>query len=64
MKAPLKTADVCRLLGLRYFTLFNMIRYQTITPPARDSAGHYVWWPKDVQRVRKALCAKKEARPT
>ena len=55
MKAPLKTSDVSRLLGIRYFTLFNMIRYERIPAPSRDSAGDYVWWPKDVDRARKAL---------
>jgi len=55
VKAPLKTRDVCQLLGVRYHTIFNLIRYEKLPAPERDSAGDFIWWPKNVEAARNAV---------
>jgi hypothetical protein len=55
MNTPLKTRDVCRLLGVRYFTLYILIRQEKMAAPERDSAGDFIWGPRDISRARKAL---------
>jgi hypothetical protein len=51
----LKTPAVARLLGVPYWTLMSLLRWERIEAPAKDSSGDYVWLPEDVERARQAL---------
>jgi hypothetical protein len=51
----LKTPAVARLLGVPYWRLWSLIRWELIEAPAKDSSGDYVWLPDDVERAQKAL---------
>jgi hypothetical protein len=56
MTIPLKTPAAVRVLRTTYHRLMGLIRFAKIDPlPARDSSGHYVWGPDDLERARQAL---------
>jgi hypothetical protein len=56
MAIHLKTPAAARALSTTYHRLMGLIRFAKLDPPpARDSSGHYVWSPKDLQRARQAL---------
>jgi hypothetical protein len=54
---PKKTAAVARELGVSYCRLFGLIRYGKLSPPARDSSGHYIWDACQIDKARKLLRA-------
>jgi hypothetical protein len=53
--ATRKTAIAHRELGVSYHQLINLIRFNKITPPERDTSGHFVWTDRDLERARRAL---------
>jgi hypothetical protein len=59
----LKTPAVARLLGVPYWRLSSLIRWGRIEAPAKDSSGHYVWLPDDVERARQALAGQQGGPP-
>jgi hypothetical protein len=52
-----KTPIAARELGVPYYTLYNLIRFNKVDPPLRDTSGHFVWTDSDLERTRKALAA-------
>jgi hypothetical protein len=59
MLTYLKTPAVSGLLGVSYWQITSLLRTRTITPPAKDSSGDYVWTEEDVERARQALAARR-----
>jgi hypothetical protein len=53
MKSPIAADE----LGITYHQLMDLLRYRKMTPPARDTSGHFVWTNADLDRARKALDA-------
>jgi hypothetical protein len=53
-----KTPVAARELKVSYNTLINLIRFDKITPPDRDSSGDYAWSDEDLQRAREALASR------
>jgi hypothetical protein len=61
---PLKTPAAARALGTTYHRLMGLIRFDKLNPaPQRDSSGHYVWSPEDMERARAALLVDFRRRP-
>ncbi len=56
-----KTPIAARELGISYTNLHNLIRYGKLTPPGRDSSGHFVWTDADLERARVALAQQEVA---
>jgi hypothetical protein len=52
---PRKTPVAARELKVSYSTLINLVRFDKITPPQRDSSGDYLWFDEDLQRARDAI---------
>jgi hypothetical protein len=52
----LKTPQAAKQLpNCTYHNLIDMIRGGLIDPPpAKDSSGHFIWTPKDIERARAA----------
>jgi hypothetical protein len=57
-----KTPAAARELGISYTTLINLLRYDKMTPPAKDSSGDFVWADADLKRARHALAAMRQPR--
>lgn len=57
----LKSGAVTRLLGVPYYTLFEMMRGGHLQPPQKDSSGQFVWTEADLERARQAV-ANRQAR--
>jgi hypothetical protein len=56
MLIPLKTPAAARSIGTTYHRLMGLIRFAKLDPaPDRDSSGHFVWSPEDLDRARQAL---------
>jgi hypothetical protein len=56
MTMPLKTPAAARAIGTTYHRLIGLIRFAKLNPlPLRDSSGHYVWTPADLDRARQAM---------
>jgi hypothetical protein len=55
MPGDRKTPVAARELGVSYNTLINLLRFDKIDPPGRDSSGDYVWTDGDLERAREAL---------
>jgi hypothetical protein len=51
----LKTPALARELGVPYWRLINLLRFDKIVPPARDSSGDFLWSDADIMRARQAL---------
>lgn len=49
------TREAAHELNRPYFAVYNLIRYERITPPTKTGAGDYVWLDADVERARAAL---------
>jgi DNA-binding transcriptional MerR regulator len=58
----LKTTAVARQEGIHYSKINDLIRSGVLTPPEKDSSGDYYWLPKDVERLRRVLAARKQKR--
>ncbi len=52
-----KTPAAARELGTTYHRLINLIRFDKITSPERDSSGDFLWSDADLDRARQALAA-------
>jgi hypothetical protein len=50
-----KTAEVVRQLETTLHKIIGLLRYNKITPPAKDSSGDYCWTPQDIAAARQAL---------
>jgi hypothetical protein len=50
-----KTPIAARQLDTSYHQLFNLIRFNKIKPPERDTSGHYIWTDGDLARARQAI---------
>lgn len=55
MIIPKKSSAVADELGVTYVTLYNLMRYQKLKPPQRDTSGDFVWLPADVEAARLAV---------
>jgi hypothetical protein len=56
MTVLLKTPAAARAIGTTYHRLIGLIRFVKLDPlPGRDSSGHYIWAPDDLERARQAL---------
>jgi hypothetical protein len=51
----LKTPQLCKHLKVGYWRIMSMIRSGKLPEPAKDTSGHYVWGPDDVEAARQAL---------
>jgi hypothetical protein len=60
LMAFLKTPMAARQLGIGYTALMNLIRFDHVAPPEKDSSGDYVWTEGDLERVRQALARRKK----
>jgi hypothetical protein len=58
----IKTPVAARHLGMPYWHLIDLIRFDKIAAPARDSSRHYVWTPEDVERARQVIEARRGQR--
>jgi hypothetical protein len=54
-----KSRDVADHLGISYYELFELLRGQHLTPPAKDSSGDYIWTEEDLERARLALAGRR-----
>jgi hypothetical protein len=50
-----KTGEVVRQLETTLHKIIGLLRYNKITPPAKDSSGDFCWSPEDIAAARKAL---------
>jgi hypothetical protein len=50
-KTPLAASE----LGISYHRLIALIRFGRMSPPERDTSGHYWWSDTDLKRAREAL---------
>jgi hypothetical protein len=50
-----KTPVAAAALGVTYHRLIDLVRFHKITPPHRDTSGHFIWMPADMERARAAL---------
>jgi hypothetical protein len=50
-----KTPGAAAELGENYTRIINLIRFQKMDPPEKDSSGDYVWTEQDLERARAAL---------
>jgi hypothetical protein len=57
-----KTTAAAAELGERYYTLLNLVRYQKVPAPAKDSSGDFIWSDEDLERARIALRTSRRAR--
>lgn len=57
----LKSGAVAELLGIPYYTLFELMRAKRLQPPQKDSGGQFVWTEADLERARLAV-AERQAR--
>jgi len=58
METHAKTTETSRKIGVPYHRLYALVRYQIIAPPKRrDSSGHYLWSPCEVEVARQAIRA-------
>jgi hypothetical protein len=56
MQVGLKTPQVAKLLGRSSWWLSSLLRSGKLNPPAeRDSSGHYLWSPADIDAARVAM---------
>jgi hypothetical protein len=51
----MRTGEAVRRLGCAYWQLIGALRGGKLQPPAKDSAGQFVWTEEDLERARKAL---------
>lgn len=58
MTEKVKTTPAARLVGVPVFHLFNWIHYGMLQAPERDSSGHFLWGPQDLQAARELLEAR------
>jgi predicted site-specific integrase-resolvase len=49
------TKDVCKLIGVQYYTLQHFIRTGQIPEPPRNSSRFFDWSEQDVERVKKIV---------
>jgi hypothetical protein len=59
LPANLKTPAAATALGMPYTRLMSMLRYRKVRPPHKDSSGHYIWSPEDLEAVRRVLEAER-----
>jgi hypothetical protein len=57
MSKYVKTPVAARLLRTSYFRVINLVRFDRIKSPRRDSSGDYLWSKGDLARARTALNA-------
>ncbi len=63
MPPYMKTPAVADLLGVPYWKIVQLLRSRSITPPAKDTSGDFVWVEADVERARQALAVRRRGRP-
>jgi hypothetical protein len=57
-----KSPQAAKQVPCSYYNLMDMIRDGRLDPPPeRDTSGHYIWTPKDIERARAARNRKKSA---
>jgi hypothetical protein len=56
----IKTTVAARQLNRPYWALFALIRDGLIDPPGKDSSGHYLWSPLDLEAARAALAQRRK----
>src|SRR4051812_2214969 len=57
-----KTPVAARELQVSYGQLMNLLRFNKMRPPERDSSGDYVWSESDLARARAALATVRKRR--
>ena len=57
----MKTPVAARHLHVTYHRLYDLLRFQLITPPERDSSGDFLWTKGDLERARRALARRDRA---
>jgi hypothetical protein len=55
----LKTPLAAISLGVTYNQLINLLRFNKIPQPERDSSGDYLWSEADLARARKAFAGRR-----
>lgn len=50
-----KSPVVAKELGISYFRLIGLLRSRKISPPEKDSSGHFAWNDSDLEAARKAI---------
>jgi hypothetical protein len=60
MSDRVKTTVAAKQLNRPYWALFALIRDGLIDPPEKDSSGHYLWSPQDLDAARAALAQRRK----
>jgi hypothetical protein len=58
-----KTPVAAKELGVPYYVLMGLIRYEKIPIPARDSSLDFIWNDADMARAREALSKRRRVAP-
>jgi hypothetical protein len=56
------TRTAARQLDAPIYLLYDLLRRDRLTPPAKTEGGDYLWSPEDIERARQALSQRRRRR--